>query len=89
MQVLESTLPTPQTKQPELFFPAVVKAQIQPNATWRARKLDIHYSVYKLNAAAKFARGKHIYDALTLIQNVQKKGGKIVKSVLEAARVNG
>jgi hypothetical protein len=33
-------------------------------------------------------RKKHIYDALTLIQNVPKKGGRIVKSVLEAARVN-
>ena len=32
---------------------------------------------------------KHIHDALTLIQNVPKKGGKIIKSVLEAARVNG
>lgn len=31
----------------------------------------------------------HIYDALNAIQNVQKKGGLIVKSVLEAARVNG
>lgn len=34
-------------------------------------------------------RKKHIYDALTQIANVAKKGGKIVKSVLEAARVNG
>jgi large subunit ribosomal protein L22 len=88
LQVLESMLP-PATAQPELFFPEVVKAQETPNPVWRARKLNIHYSVYKLNAACRFVRGKHIYDAMTLIQNVTKKGGKIVKSVLEAARVNG
>jgi len=35
------------------------------------------------------ARKKHIYDALSLISGIAKKGGKIVKSVLEAARVNG
>ena len=33
-------------------------------------------------------RKKHIYDALNLIANVSKKGGPLVKSVLEAARVN-
>jgi len=45
--------------------------------------------VYKLNAAAHFVRGKHIYDALTLINNVAKKGGPLIKSVLMAAKVNG
>jgi ribosomal protein L22 len=34
-------------------------------------------------------RNKHILDALTVIENCVKKGGKIVKSVLQAARVNG
>lgn len=34
-------------------------------------------------------RNKHIYDALTLIENCAKKGGKIVNSVVQAARVNG
>jgi len=34
-------------------------------------------------------RKKHLYDALTLIDNASKKGGKLVKSVLEAARHNG
>lgn len=67
----------------------MLKEQVAPNKTWRAKKLNIHYSVYKLNAACRFVRGKHIYDALALIQNVTKKGGKIVKSVLEAARSNG
>lgn len=47
------------------------------------------YSVYKLNACCDVVRKMHIYDALNAIQNVQKKGGQIVKSVLEAARVNG
>lgn len=45
--------------------------------------------MYKLNACAMLVRKKHLYDALQLINNVSKKGGKIVKSVLEAARVNG
>lgn len=41
-----------------------------------------------MNACAKVVRKKHIFDALTLISNVSKKGGKLIKSVLEAARVN-
>lgn len=84
---LEQILPKSTTVHPECFFPDKVK---QPeNPKWIARKFDIHYSVYKLNAAAMLCRKKHIHDALTLIQNVAKKGGKLVKSVLEAARVNG
>lgn len=35
------------------------------------------------------ARKKHILDALILVSNLAKKGGPLVKSVLEAARVNG
>ena len=57
--------------------------------TWVAKKNGIHYSVYKLNACAMLVRKKHLYDALTLINNVTKYGGKMIKSVLEAARVNG
>jgi len=34
-------------------------------------------------------RKKHIYDATALIANVSKKGGKLISSVLQAARVNG
>jgi hypothetical protein len=34
-------------------------------------------------------RNKHIYDALAVIENCAKKGGKIVNSVVQAARVNG
>ena len=85
--ILEQSLP--QTAPPECFFPDQVKEQQQPNPTWRARKLGIDYSVYKLNACAMIVRKKHIFDALTLISNVTKKGGQLIKSVLEAARVNG
>jgi len=56
---------------------------------WIARKFNIGYSVYKLNAAAIMIRKKHIYDASALIGNVAKKGGKLISSVLQAARVNG
>ena len=45
--------------------------------------------MYKLNACAKLVMKKNIHDALNLIQNVSKKGGKIVDSVLRAALVNG
>lgn len=34
-------------------------------------------------------RKKHVYDALNLIGSIAKKGGKTIKSVIEAARVNG
>lgn len=82
--LLAQSLPKPQSH-PECYFPT----KPVPNPTWIAKKLNIHYSVYKLNCAATLVRKKHIYDALNLIGNVAKKGGRIVKSVLEAARVNG
>ena len=89
MSVLEHQLPRKGIQHPECFFPDLAKALIKPNPTFAARKLGIRYSVYKLNACAMLVRKTHIYDALTLIANVAKKGGRIVKSVLEAARVNG
>ena len=53
-----------------------------------AKKLNIKYSSAKLNACARFARKLHIFDALSRVQILDKKGVAIVKSVLEAARVN-
>ncbi len=85
--VLESTLP--KAPAPECFFPDLAKEATPKNPTWIARKLGMDYSVYKLNAAAMLVRKKHLSDALTLIENVSKKGGKLVKSVLMAARANG
>jgi ribosomal protein L22 len=82
---LETILP--KAPAPECSFPETFTKTTNP--TWIAKKLDMKYSVYKLNACAMVVRGKHIYDALTLIQNVTKKGGPMIKSVLEAARVNG
>jgi ribosomal protein L22 len=54
----------------------------------QARTLNIKYSAAKLNSSAMLARKKHIYDALILIQNSAKKGGKIVKGAIENARAN-
>ena len=79
----------PKAPAPECFFPQVAKAAIPKNPTWIARKFNCDYSVYKLNAAAMLVRNKHIYDAMAIIDNCAKKGGKIVNSVLQAARVNG
>jgi len=87
LAVLEQSLPT--VPPPECFFAQVVKAQTPKNPTFTARKNGIDYSVWKLNACAMLCRKKHVYDALTLIGNVSKKGGKLIKSVIEAARVNG
>lgn len=78
--VLEQQLP--KAPAPELFFPQVAKAAVPKNPTWIARKFGIDYSVYKLNACAMLIRNKHIYDALGVIENCAKKGGKIVNSVL-------
>ncbi len=50
--------------------------------------MNIDYSAIKLNAAAGVVRKRHIYDALHLISGVSKKGGPLIKSVIEAARVN-
>lgn len=90
MAALEASLPQEAEKaHPECFFPEVVKQNTPPNPTWIARKFNIDYSVYKLNAAAIMIRKKHIFDATSLISNVSKKGGKLISSVLQAARVNG
>ena len=40
-------------------------------------------------SCANLLKGKHLYDALNIIGHVDKKGGPIVKSVLEACRKNG
>jgi hypothetical protein len=82
LAVLEATLPQAADAHPECFFPEVVKARTPKNPTWIARKFNIDYSVYKLNAAAFMIRKKHIYDATALIANVSKKGGKLISSVL-------
>ncbi len=89
LAALEASLPEQANAHPECFFPEVVKQNTPVNPTWIARKLNIGYSVYKLNAAAIMIRKKHIYDANALINNVAKKGGKLINSVLQAARVNG
>lgn len=86
LTALERSLPKT-ISHPECFFPEISKPP--PNPTWIARKLNIDYSVYKLNACAMLVRKKSLDDALTLIDNVAKKGGKLIKSVLNAARANG
>ena len=53
-----------------------------------AKKFDIRYSSWKLMACLKLISGHHIYDALHNLAIADKKGALIVKSVLEAARVN-
>lgn len=40
-------------------------------------------------SVANLIKGKHIYDAMNIIGRVDKKGGPVVKSVLEACRKNG
>ena len=82
LQALEASRPQQADAHPECFFPEVVKQNTPVNPTWIARKLNIGYSVYKLNAAAIMIRKKHIYDAQALINNVSKKGGKLISSVL-------
>jgi ribosomal protein L22 len=72
---------------PVCFFPNSVE---QPKKVrFTARKNNIKYSCFKLNACAMVVRKKHIYDALALIKGVSKKGGEIIRTVLEAARNNG
>ena len=85
--ILEQSLP--KKEHPECFFPQVYKAAQTPNPTFIARKFNIPYSVYKLNSGAMIVRKRYLLDALQLITNEKKKGGKLIKSVLEACRVNG
>lgn len=40
-------------------------------------------------AVANLITGKHLYESLNILSGVEKKGGPIVRSVLEACRKNG
>jgi ribosomal protein L22 len=59
------------------------------NPSWIARKHNIGYSAYKLMSVANLITGKHLYEALNVLNETDKKGGPIVRSVLEACRKNG
>lgn len=72
---------------PIAYFPEAYKPVQNP--TWIARKHNIDYSAWKLMSVANLIKGKHIYDAMNIIGRVDKKGGPVVKSVLEACRKNG
>ena len=97
IKVSQAPLYTPETlideklsklkQPPECYFPNEFVPP--PNPIWIARKLGIHYSSYKLMAVANLITGKHIYDAINILADVDKKGGPIVASVLHAARKNG
>ena len=50
--------------------------------------MGIPYSSLKLNACAAVVRKKHVYDALQLISQTNKKGSDLVRSVVESARHN-
>jgi hypothetical protein len=76
-----------ETEEPECYFPNHHKQPEKPS--WIARKLNIRYSSYKLAAVASLITKKHIYDALGTLSTVDKKGGKIVESVLQACKKNG
>lgn len=54
-----------------------------------ARKLNMRYSSWKLAAVAGLIQGKNVYDAIAIIASVDKKGGPLVDSVLQAAKKNG
>lgn len=86
-QRLAQQLATIPEATPETYFPDAYKAAENP--TWVARKLNIPYSAWKLMAVANLITGKHIYDAMNILADVDKYGGPVVKSVLEAARKNG
>ena len=60
-----------------------------PNPEWAAGKKNIRYSAYKLVAVANLIQGKHLFDALNILSHTDKKGGPLVRSVLNAARKNG
>ena len=72
---------------PDAYFPAAYQAVENP--TWIARKYNIKYSAWKLMSVANLITGKHSYDAMNMLGNVDKFGGPVVRSVLEAARKNG
>lgn len=73
--------------QPQVYVPSNYVAAVNP--TWTARKNNVDYSAWKLMACANLITGKHLYDAMNIISDCEKKGGPVVRSVLEAARKNG
>lgn len=85
MAILKESLP--KVSPPECTFPDSFE-KYEP-IIFKAKRLNIKYSSHKLAAAAMLIRGKHLFDALILINNSLKKGGNIVKKLLESASKNG
>jgi|TARA_B110000305_G_C18806515_1_gene345053 ribosomal protein L22 len=54
-----------------------------------ARKLGIRHSVYKLAVVSKLVSKKHLYDAQTMLSNVEKKSAEVLTQVINSARKNG
>ena len=72
---------------PEAFFPNAVKKVENP--TWLARRLNIRYSSIKLRMVANTISGLHIYDAISTLNTINKKGAIFVSNCLENARSSG
>lgn len=86
-EMLQSELNKMPEELPMTYIPAAYVPAVNP--TWTARKNEVDYSAWKLMSVANLITGKHIYDAMAIVNTVDKKGGPVVKSVLEAARKNG
>lgn len=67
---------------PVCFYP---KMHPKPHAqSWSLVKKDMHYSKWKLNAAAECIRGgKSVIEAKNILAQVDKKGGRLISELLE------
>ena len=71
-------------KLPVAFFnDAVEKIE---NPTVSARRWNIRYSAHKLGCVANVIAGQHIYDAESMISQVDKKGAKFIGNALRNAK---
>ena len=69
---------------PVCFYP---KAHPKPHTpSWSLVKKDMHYSKWKLNAAAQTIRGgKSVIEAQSILAGVDKKGGRFITELLKEA----
>ena len=72
---------------PECFYPW---EHVKPEGkTCKSMKKVVKHSVFKLAQVAKEIKGKHLYDAQTILNNVDKKAALELSKLVNSARKNG
>jgi ribosomal protein L22 len=72
---------------PEAYFPFEEEKIVNP--TWQSKKENLHYSSNKFAAILRYVQGKHVFDAITYLRNLDKWGKNTCLKLLKACMHNG